>query len=120
MAFTNDTCVIFYHCGKTMIGRFYKEVPSEISGKDTVHETLGTTSDVYYVKKPAEIVFELNVPASGSAQLKWEIKPIFYDDLVNSDSELYATFPKDSVVLTNLAGDKINNLITTAYSDICS
>ena len=120
MAFTSGYKLIFSHCGKTMIGEFQYDtgVSPEFTSETSVHTKLGITDGVYYVKNPAEIVFDLDVPASGSAQLKWEIKPLFYKDLT-SDTDVFATYPKDSVVITNICDDNMNSLITAAYNDIC-
>ncbi len=120
MTFSSGSIVIFSHSGKTMIGKIFfgESEITDFTSEESVFVALGVNTDVYYVKNPAEIVFDLDVPASGSAQLKWEVKPLFYKDLVN-DGDVCVTYPKNLVTITNLSGDKINQLIVAAYNDIC-
>ena len=116
--------VIFSHCGKTMIGKFYKNAPTVVNADGGVHKTLGVSgSNYYYVANPAELVFNLVIPSSGSADLKWEIKPVFYPDLVASTNTNYSdiifTYPKESVALCSIGGTVINGTILDAYKELC-
>lgn len=120
--FTNDSeYVVFSTNGKTMIGRFYKDTPSLPTGG--VHLTLMPT-DVYYVANPAEVVFELKVPEKddgGSAELKWKLNPLYYPDLVATDTgskEVLFSFPKSTVALSAIGGTLIDSTLLSAYQEI--
>ena len=117
--------VIFLLDGKTMIGKFHVDEPAEIAATGGVHASLmGDTSDYYYVENPAEIEMTLTIPPSGSADLFWKIKPMFYNkDLVGSSDSLYTsaffTIPKSKVSLSNIGGTAIDATLLSAYKSLC-
>lgn len=124
--YTDGVYVIFYYCGKTMIGKFTTSVPQEISNSGGVHASLDaprTSSNVYFVLNPAEIEFNLEIPSTGSADLNWKIKPLFYKDMIGSTNTFYSnvatTFPKSEVVLTNICASAIDSILLAAYKELC-
>ena len=115
--------VVYSYHGKTMIGKFYKTAPTPVTAEGGVHASLGYDTNCYFVANPAEIVFDLKIPASGSADLNWTIKPMYYHDLVASTntnySEVIITYPKSEVSLSNIGGTVINSVLLEAYKEIC-
>lgn len=120
---TQGEYVIFQYCGKTMMGKFFKNRPAEVSAAGGSHAVLGFDTNCYYVFNPAEIEFDLTIPSTGSADLKWKVKPIYYKDLIGDTNSLYlnvvATYPKSQVILTNIGGTTIDQTLRDAYSALC-
>lgn len=121
--FDNDSgseYVIFSYCGKTMIGRLYKDVPTTLHDKG-VHKVMGV-SDVYYVANPAEFEFSLLIPPTGNATVSWNIKPFYYKDLVVSteaSTEIIVAYHKSQVCLSNIGGTMIDSTLLNAYQSLC-
>lgn len=125
--------VIFSHCGKTMIGKLFPKMPKEqITGTEAADGSksgaiqfvmIDDESDYYWIANPAQIEFNLDIPSSGDADLKWKITPVFFPDLVASTKSIYDTiyvsYPKASVALTNIGGTVINSVIKDAYKELC-
>lgn len=108
-----------------MIGKIYlsDEVPSsDTSNGSVIGELLGdsVSSDYFIIHNPCEIIFELNVPASGSADLSWKLKPFYYKYLYGDSAVTYSAFAfkKDSVALSNIGGTTINSNILAAYKEL--
>lgn len=82
---------------------------------------LGYDSSCYFVKNPAEVEMELTIPATGSAELKWKVKPLYYKDLIVDTNyhDVVATYPKSQVILTNIGGTTIDVALRDAYVSLC-
>lgn len=114
---------VFSYSGNTYIGKFYVEVPMEVSADGGTHSSLGYTDECYFVANPAEIETTLTIPSSGSAELSWKVKPVFYKDLVGSEDSKYRnivfTYPKSQVALGSIGGDIIDAKLLAAYKELC-
>ena len=114
---------IFAFAGKTYIGNFSTSEPIEVSADGGTHSSLGYDQECYFVSNPAEIETTLTIPASGSAELSWKIKPVFYNDLVGSEESKYRnivfTYPKSQVALGSIGGDIIDAKLLAAYKELC-
>lgn len=117
---TNDyEIILFAWAGRTMIGKIWSNVPTSDIGSGTIIGTF-SPSDYYMIYNPCEIVFDIDVPAQGSADLTWELKPYFYKALVADSGVKHAAFafPKDLVALSNIGGTTINANIIAAYREL--
>ena len=123
--------VIFSHCGNTMIGRLYANKPADIVGSsdEDGNATEGSIqhimqpADVYWIANPAIIKWDLKIPSEGTAKLNWTIEPLYYKQLITSTDSLYnnvyVSYPKSSVALTNLHSTVLNVTLLDAYTEIC-
>ena len=126
--------VIFTHDGNTMIGKLFPSKPEngDIYGEELEDGTrqgsiqfimITKPDDYYWIANPAKIDFKLDIPASGDADLKWSITPVFFPDLISVQDTLfdtiYVTYPKSTVALTNIGGSVINSTILDAYKELC-
>lgn len=88
--------IIFGYSGKTMMGKIHLDTSTTAFVNDSVQHVL-ELNDVYYIYNPAEIVFDLTIPSSGSADLNWEVKPMYFKDVLSTDvasTDVVFAFPK--------------------------
>ena len=85
--------ILFAWSGRTMIGKIWLE--SNVKQSDVSPDTIigaMNVGDSYVIYNPCEIVFDLTVPTSGSAELSWTLKPYFYKNLIADSGVSYAAF----------------------------
>lgn len=115
--------VIYTTSGKTFIGKFHKGIPSDITRENGIHNVLGYETGSYIVENPAEIIFNLQIPPTGSADLKWTIHPIFYNDMIGSNESdyrsIFFTYPKSQIAISSIGGDIIDSELLSAYKELC-
>ena len=113
--------ILFSWAGKIMIGKIYMatEIPSSDVSTNTVIGAMNV-NDFYMIHNPCEIEFDIDKPASGSAQLQWKLKPYFYKNLLADSAISYSAFafPKNATALSNIGGTTIHPEILTAYKEL--
>lgn len=133
----NQGCdiVLFSYAGKTMIGKLYNPVKNTVPGSiiaegSVILTMLATNSsneveydklyDNYYiVDNPCQVQFDVVKQNTGSAKLNWKLVPFFYKKLLRGGavSSPFA-FPKETVCLSNLCEDTMDNNLIQAYKEL--
>lgn len=113
--------ILFAWSGRTMIGKIWLE--SNVKQSDVSPDTIigsMNVGDCYMIYNPCEIVYNLTVPPSGSAEMTWTLKPYFYKNLIADSGVSYAAFafPKSEVALSNIGGTTIHPNILSAYKEL--
>lgn len=118
----NYETIIFAWQGKTMIGKIFVESPEhDTSEGSVIGKLLGDTISSYFIiHNPCEIVYQIDVPAQGSAELNWKLQPFYYKFLIADSGVTYSpfAFKKDSVALSNIGGTTIHPKLLAAYKEL--
>lgn len=113
--------VLFAWAGKTMIGKIWLE--SNVKTADKAPDSIigaMNAENYYMIYNPCEIIFDIDTPPTGSADLLWTLKPYFYKNLIADSGVSYAAFafPKSHVALSNIGGTSIHPNILSAYKEL--
>lgn len=119
--------VLFVYSGKTFIGKLWNQQKIQ-GGVFTEGSVIGTmigkspsqiSESHYAISNPCQVVFQIITPGTGSPQLKWTLKPIFYKKLhINTSSDVHFVFPKNEVCLSNVCSQNMNEELFKAYNQI--
>lgn len=114
-----ETMTIFSCNGKTYVGILCTNISD---GDIPVFAGLDRSIDnVWVVKCPCELEFELVEVAGASSRLEFKkVMPIFATKLTttNNPDNIYFAFPKDSVILSTVTGTNISGNIEKAYKQM--
>lgn len=130
-----NSIVTFVHSGKSFIGKLY--APTKSDGNDGVVSNLpsnvtsagtilgqfikDTERDNYYFIEGACLVeYSIDKPKTGTAQLKWNLVPMFYKALLGeTPHQIMFGFPKAQTVLCSVGDDFINSNLVAAWKELC-
>lgn len=124
---TDDSDIaLFSYSGNIMIGRIYKKGSIDglfYTNGSIIGTLIGNSEaalDNYYaIENPCQIDFVVQKTATGSASIKWNLKPFFYKKLVKSSAgAIHFAFPKTEVCLSNIASNDIDDKLLSAYKEL--
>lgn len=124
--------------GKTMIGKFITYPKGSVVGAGTnlnptdkdstgiFTKLLGNSADgtidyskYYFVKNPAEIIYDLQLMEEGTAKLKWSVVPFVYKTLkIDQTRDVVVAYEKSSVIISDATADTLKSGIVNAYNEI--
>ena len=137
--FTSENIITLFSIGgKTMIGKFvtYPSRADVGSGanlntddKDAsgiFSKLIGDSgtgeidySKFYFVKNPAEIIYNLTVDADGTARLTWSIVPFVYRKIKNNETkDVVVAYEKSQVSISDASSDTLKSDIVNGYLEI--
>lgn len=71
------------------------------------------------IKEPSSLKFIVDSPKESSAELKWEIKPSFFNNLLMNECN-YFLYNKDTLVFSSIMDNSIYQRLITNYEEIVS
>ena len=135
LSINGKSLVTFVHAGKSFIGRLYS--PTIDDGHNTQNPNLPAVvteagsilgsfipqekrDDYYFIEGACVVEYEISKPKTGSAQLKWNLVPMFYKALLGqTPHQIMFAFPKSQTVLCSVADDYLNSKLVAAWKELC-
>lgn len=108
--------------GKVLIGKMLKSGSESTGTNGLIEEILeNNTSDYFIVRNPCIVDFRVETYPQGSAEIKWDLIPFYYKQLIADSGVGFSAFAfkKSEIAISNISQTAINPDLLAAYAELC-